>query len=236
MSQTIPLKLTATPVPVGVSYADINQLLTIIAQYMAGQIQDDVTFVLTGAADPTQMVTLLFFNTSQGVWKYWDVNSGRYLASTQFQPGDTKTSFVAGDEIQQGWVVLDGRAISAIQGLSQDQASILETIFGAGGSLPVTAPLTGLVGLPANGAVSGVPVTAIAPPNGQIGALPFGASYDPTQSQALGANTETLRGSTDALRTSLTSIQTQTEKILNALNGGSSGSATLYCKVFCGYP
>lgn len=236
MSQTIPIKLSGVPVPVGVSYADINQLITILCQYMAGQIQDDVTFVLTGAADPTQMVTLLFFNTSQGVWKYWDTNSGRYLAVTQFQPGDTKTSFVAGDEIQQGWVLLDGRKISAIQGLSQNQSAILQTIFGVDGSLPNTAPLTGLNGLPANGAVSGVPVTDIAPPKGQIAALPFGASYDPTQSQALASNAETLRNSAGSLKDSVVAIQVQTEKMLNALNGGSSGSATLYCKVFCGYP
>lgn len=235
MSQIIPLKLTPTAVPVGVSYADINQLLVIIGQYMAGQIQDDVTFVQTGPVDPTQMVTLLFFNTSQGVWKYWDTNSGRYLAVTQFQPGDTKTTFISGDEISQGWVVLDGRAISAIQGLSQNQATVLQAIFGVTGSLPVTAPLTGLNGLPASGAISDITVSDTVPPTGQIGALPFGGSYDPTQSQALASNTETLRGSTGSLKDSLVAIQAQAEKILDALNGGSAGGPTLYCKVFCGF-
>ncbi len=236
MSQTIPIKLSATSVPVGVSYASIDQLLTIIAQYMAGQIQDDVTFVLTGAADPTQFVTLLFFNTAQGVWKYWDTNSGRYLAVTQFQPGDTKTTFISGDEIQQGWVLLDGRLISAIQGLSQNQAAVLQTIFGVSGSLPTVTPLTALNGLPAVGAISDIPVLDIQPPSGQIGDLPFGTDYNPAQSQALGDNTETLRNSADSLKTSVKAIQTQAEAMLAALNGGGSGGVSLYCKIFCGYP
>lgn len=233
--QTIPITLTPTPVPVGITYADINQLIQIVSRYMAAQISDDVTFVLTGAADPTAFVTLLFFNTTQGVWKYWDTGLGRYVAVTQFQPGDTKTTFLAGDQIQQGWVVLDGRAISAIQGISQNQAAILTTLFGIGGSLPTVTPLTSLQGLPATGAISDITVSDIQPPTGQIGALPFGATYDPTQPQALGSNTETLRNSAEDLKTSVAAIQTQAEAMLAALNNGTTGTP-LYSLVFCGYP
>lgn len=233
--QTIPITLTATAVPVGISYSDINQLLQIVARYTAAQISDDVTFVQVGAADPTQFVTLLFFNTSQGVWKYWDTGLGRYVAVTQFQPGDTKTTFLAGDQIQQGWVVLDGRAISAIQGISQNQAQVLTTLFGIGGSLPTVTPLTNLQGLPATGAISGIPVSDTQPPKGQIAALPFGATYDPAQSQALATNTETLRTSEASLTDSVKAIQTQAEAVLTALNNGSTGTP-LYTLVFCGLP
>ncbi len=232
--QTIPIRLTASTPPVSIQATDFAQLLTLISQYMSGQIQDDVTFVQTGASDPTQFVTLLFFNTSQGVFKYWDTGAGRYLAVTQFIPGDVKNSFVAGDEIQQGWILLDGRLISSIQGISQDQASVLEILFGLGGSLPTVTPLQSLAGLPANSAFSSITISDILPPVNQIGNLPFSGSYDPGQSQALATNTETLRGSTSSLKDSVASIRTVSASILAALNG--TGPATLYAKVFAGYP
>ena len=234
--QTIPIKLTPNTVPVGIAYSDINQLLTIIGQYMGAQIQDTVTFVQTGPNDPTQFVTPLFFNTSQGVWKYWDATSGRYLAVTQFLPGDTKTTFIGGDELQQGWVLLDGRKISQVQGLSQNQQQILEAIFGIGGSLPTTSALTSLNGLPLTGSFSGIANPAVTPPTGQIGALPFGSSYDPSQSQALGSNTETLRGSADSTQAALAAALVQAEAMLDALTNSSTSATPLFAKVFAGYP
>ena len=44
MSATIPITLTPVPVPVGVKATDINQLVTIITQYIAGSINQDVSF------------------------------------------------------------------------------------------------------------------------------------------------------------------------------------------------
>lgn len=233
--QIIPINLAWLTVPVGIQATDINQLGTIIAQYLQGQIADTVTFVQTGATDPTQKVTELFFNTSQGAWKYWDVGAGQYLAVTQFVPGDTKTTFNGGDEIQQGWVLLDGRKISAIQGLSANQAAVLNTLFGTGGNIPTVTAAQTLSGLPANGSFSNISVPATVPPSGQIGALPFGASYDPAQSQALASNTETLRGSDAALQTAVVAIRAQSEAVLSSLNGATAGT-TLSVKVFVGYP
>lgn len=234
MSQTIPITLNPVPVPVGISAATIDQLLTVICQYVQGQISDDVTFVLTGAADPTAFVTLLFFNTAQGVWKYWDAGLGAYVAVTQFQPGDIKNTFISGDEIQQGWVLLDGRAISAIQGLSQTQAQVLQTLFGAQGSLPTVTPLQSLANLPAANAFSAITVAAIAPPAGTLSALPFSSSYNPVESQNLAGGAETLRGSTADLQASVTAIQGVASLVLNSLNN--AGAATIYAKIFVSFP
>lgn len=234
--QRIPIALAWTPLPVGVNPATLDQLGTVIAQYLSGQISSDVSFFEMGASDPTQLVTPLFFNTSQGIFKYWDVNAGRYLAVTPFQPGDTKNSFVTGDEIQQGWIVLDGREISAIQGISQNQSSVLQQLFGINGSLPTVTPVQSLTGLPAADAYSSIGTSnAVQPPEGQIGALPFGASYDPTQPQALATNTEVLRGSAAQLQVQQNAINEVNIELLAALRG-SANTATLTAKVYAGLP
>ncbi len=236
MPQRIPISLSWTTLPVGVNPADLNQLGTVIAQYLTGQITTTVSFSDSGASDPTQLVTPLFFNTSQGVWKYWDNGAGKYLAVTPFQPGDIKNTFITGDEIQQGWVVLDGRLISAIQGLSQDQASVLNQLFGIGESIPTVTPVQSLSNLPPANAYSSISTAGtIQPPEGQIGALPFGASYDPSQSQALGTNTETLRNSTASLNSAVKTINDVNIALLASLRGSTSGSQ-LVAKIFVGLP
>ena len=86
MSATIPITLTPIPVPVGVKATDINQLITIITQFTAASVNADVSFFQIVSADPTQMTTPLIFNTSQGVFKYWDTTVGKYTPVSQFQP------------------------------------------------------------------------------------------------------------------------------------------------------
>lgn len=234
--QTIPITFSSTPTPVGVQVATLDQLLALMARYFQGQITTTVSFFDSGASDPTQLVTPLFFNTAQGTWKYWDTGAGKYLAVTPFTPGDTKYSFVAGDEIQQGWIVLDGRQISSIQGISQDQASVLYQLFGVNGSLPTVTAAQNLSDLPAANAYSSIVTDGpFTPPSGQIGALPFGATYDASQSQALAQNTETLRGSAVGVQNALTSVNDVNKQLLAALRG-SAGSSQLYAKVFVSFP
>jgi len=233
MSATIPITLQAVPVPIGISAADINQLLTIIAQFMSASINQDVSFFQTVSADPTQKTTDIIFNEAQGIFKQWSVGIGAYVAITENQPGDIKSSFVAGDSPQTGWIICDGRTISGIQGISQSQLSVLNQLFGIGGSLPtLTAQV--LSGLPATGTFSGITITDITPPQSQIGNLPFSGTYNPVEEQNLAANTETLRGSTANLKSSTQAIATASEALLAALRNATS--AGLYTSVFVGYP
>jgi len=233
MSQSIPIQLQPIPVPVDFRALDINQLLTVICQYVSGTISQNVSFFDSGPNIPSQMTSLVFLNTTQGVFYLWSTTLGRYQAMTQFQPGDTKATFVAGDSPGIGWIVADGRLISTIQGISTTQLSVLQQLFGVGGSLPnLTVPV--ISGLPSTGAFSGIPISDISPPAGQIGGLPFSSSYDQSESQNLASNTEVLRGSTASLKTSVSSINTVAEQVLAALSG--STVAPLYVNVFIGYP
>ena len=234
MAQTIPISLTPLPTPTGIEYSTIDQLLTIIANYLSGQISTDVSFFTQSASDPTSYVTALVYNTSQNVFKGWDTGTGSYLPITPFQYGDVKNSFVAGDEVSNGWLELNGRTITSIQGLSLRQGQVLAQLFPAG-TLPTVTPLQNLSGLPQNTSFSGINIPSIAPPQNQIGNLPFSGSYVTIESQNLAQNTETLRDSTATLNTAVTSIRNVAESLLNAMNGGNS-SATLYAKVFIGYP
>lgn len=233
MSQTIPISLKPIPTPTGIQYATIDQLLTVISKYLTGQISENVSFFVEGASDPTSYVSALFYNTSQNIFKGWDTGTGSYLPITQFQYGDVKNSFVAGDEISNGWLALDGRSIITIHGLSLRQGNILNQLFPSG-DLPSVSPLQNLVGLPQKGSFSNIATPDIQPPLNQIGNLPFSGSYSQAESQALAKNTETLRDSTATLNTGVSSIKAQSELLLNALNNTSTSA--LYAKVFIGYP
>lgn len=233
MSATIPITLGAIPVPVATVSTDINELLGVIARYLSGSIQQDVSFFQTVAADPSIQTTPIIFNTSQTVFKMWSTGVGGYLPVTQFQPGDIKSTFVAGDAPQIGWVTCDGRVISTIQGLSQRQLDVLNQLFGLGGSLPTLA-LQVVTGLPRTGSFTDISVTDIAPPASQIGNLPFGSDYSAAQIQALSGNTEVLRGGTSSLKDTVANMKALSETLLGALNN--SGSVGAVVQVFCGYP
>ncbi len=233
MSQTIPIILQPLPVPVDFRALDINQLLTVISQYLVGSISQDVSFFDSGPNTPSQMTSLVFLNTTQGVFYLWEDSLGRYQSTTEFQPGDTKATFVSGDSPQIGWIVCDGRLISTIQGISTTQLSVLQQLFGIGGSLPnLSVPV--ISGLPTASAFSSIPIVDITPPDGQIAALPFSASYAAIEEQNLASNTETLRDSAQALKASVASINGVAQQVLTALAG--STTAPLYVNVFIGYP
>lgn len=233
MSATIPITLTPVPVPVGVKATDINQLITIITQFTAASVNADVSFFQTVSADPTLQTTPIIFNTSQGVFKYWDTTVGKYMPITPFQAGDIKNTFVGGDSPQTGWIDCDGRAISVIPNISSQQQAVLNSLFGIGGSLPSLTPIQGFNNLPATGSFSGITVANTVPPQNQIANLPFSSDYNPVESQNLAANTETLRGSQNSLRGSLVSMQGLSEQMLQALTTPVTG---MVAQIFVGYP
>lgn len=233
-NQTIPITLQSNPVPVGITAANIDQLLTVIAQYMSASISGDVSFFYQTAADPTQFVTSLIYNTNQNVFKGWDTGTGKYLPITQFQTGDVKNSFVGGDEVSYGWIVLDGRLKSAITGLSQNQQAVMNQLF-LSDYIPNVAPLQNLSGLPNAGTFSAISLPDVQPPQNQIANLAFSPQYSASESQALAQNTETLRGAAKTINDGAKLIRDTSEAVLEALRGGST-SERLYSKVFIGYP
>jgi hypothetical protein len=158
---------------------------------------------------------------------------GKYVALTQFQPGDIKNTFVSGDSPQTGWVVCDGRLISAVPNISQTQQGILNSLFGVGSSLPVLTPVQGFSGLPPASSFSNVNVPVTAPPANQIANLPFSSDYNPVEPQNLAGNTETLRTSQNGLRTAVTEMQALSEAMLSAI---SNPTASVTACVFVGYP
>lgn len=233
MSSTIPITLTPVPVPVGIKATSINQLITILTQYIAASVNTDVSFFQTVSSDPTQQTTAIIFNTSQAVFKYWDTGFGRYMPITQFQAGDIKNTFLGGDSPQTGWIECDGRLISDIPNISASQQGVLNSLFGVGGSLPDLTPLQSVSGLPTASAFNDIEIPDTTPPQNQIANLPFSTDYNPGEPQNLAANTETLRGSQNSLRTAVSSMRTASQQMLTAL---SSATTNLYAMVFVGYP
>jgi hypothetical protein len=155
--QTIPITLQAGPVPLPYEAADINQLLETVAKYLSGSIRADVSFYLEVFVDPTNFVTNLIFNSAQRVFKAWNPATGTYVPLTTFTAGDIKTSLVGTDQVALGWVLLDGRAITAITGLTTAQQTVLETFFGIGGNLP-TVSAQNIQNLPADGSFENLPI------------------------------------------------------------------------------
>lgn len=233
MSATLPITLTPIPVPIGVKATDINQFITIVTQFISASVNADVSFFQTVTADPSVQTTPLIFNSAQAVFKYWDTGLGKYMPITQFQAGDIKNTYINVDSPQTGWIICDGRAISAVPNISQNQQAVLNSLFGAGGSLPDLSPLQSISGLPSPDAFSSIPVAGTTPPQNQIANLPFSADYNPVEEQNLAGNTEQLRTSQDSLRTSVVAIQTASQQVLSALNTATTGMVTC---VFVGYP
>lgn len=233
MSATIPITLTPVPVPVGVKATDINQLITIITQYTAASVNANVSFFQIVSADPTQITTPLIFNSTQGVFKYWDTTVGKYMPISPFQPGDIKNTFSGGDSPQTGWIDCDGRPIGEVPNISANQQGVLNALFGVGGNLPDLSPVQGFSNLPTANAFASVTVPNTTPPDNQIQNLPFSSSYDPVESQNLAANTENLRDSQDTLRSAVVTMQGLSNQVLQAMINPVTG---LTAQVFVGYP
>jgi len=231
----IPVNLTPLPVPVGVQAMSINQLFQLWSQFVEASIDvANVSFFIQGTVDP-QSDQGLFFNTNQNQFKVWSISQGKYLPISNIQVGDTKLTYVGGDDVTNGWLVCDGRGVQTLTGISQSQKLNVETLFGVSGNLPTLAPPQALGNLPANNAIASILVPTIVPADGAIGALPFDVTYDQSEVVALRDNTETLRDSTAALATSVTRIRDAAEQIRDAV-AGTNATSTAVWKIFVGYP
>lgn len=214
-NQTIPITLTPSNPPTDFQAANFPQLLTAICQYVQGAIRASVSFFLEVLVDPTSFVTNLIFNSTQGVWKYWSQTEGKYVTITDYIVGDVKYSFFGGDQVANGWVVMNGRAITAIPGLAQSQITALQTLF-PDGNLPTVTAVNGDF-LPPEDSFTGITGVEIQPDDGVIAGLPIGGSYDQSEIEALRDDTEILRDSTASLNSEVDQIKDKSAELLEAL-------------------
>lgn len=232
MAQKIPIIITATPAPTGIKSLTFDQLNANLVKYQEAYISDDVSFFLQGPSDPASD-SGIFYNTAANRFKSWDANLGRYIPISELQVGDLKPSAVAGDDVASGWIQLDGRDIDLVTGISQAQKTILETLYGANGTLPDYTFLSGLNSLPPDTTFSSISNPSVEPANNVISNLPVSNAYDNLEVKALRDNTESVRDSADKTQQALTASLAASEKVLNALN--QSGTSGPKWKVFVGY-
>lgn len=233
MSTTIPITLTPIPVPVNIQAVNINDFLGIVCEYVSGSISQNVSFFLQGATAPNSDQGI-FYNTSTQRFESWNSNIGAYQPLTELQVGDLKAAYRTSDDTVNGWILLDGRVINDITGLTQSQNSNLQNLFGTGGSLPNFNFLGALNNLPPVGTFTGISNTQVAPQVGVIGALPISSSYTQTEVQNLRNQTETLENSTNSLQKTVSQIISNTETVLDSLQNTSTVTGVKWF-VFCGY-
>lgn len=135
MASIIPIILTALPVPTGIQAINFDQQLALVARYLQGSISTNVSFFLQGSNFP-QSDQGIFYNQTTHQFGAWDSSQGRYVPLTTLIVGDAKPSYVAGDDVVNGWVQLDGRNVNSVPGITQFQKANLQTLFGVGGVLP----------------------------------------------------------------------------------------------------
>lgn len=233
MSQNIPIVLTPLPVPVGIEAITFDQLLGLVCQYIHGSISQNVSFFIQGSVAPVSNQGI-FFNQTSNRFENWNNSLGAYVPISEHEVGDIKPTFISGDDLSNGWVALDGRAINSINGLTQVQKNNLVTIFGANANIPNYIFLAGLSGIPANGSFSNISNPSFQPVPGTISSLPIDASYNQTQIQNLRGAAETTADSGNSLQLAVGSVISNCESIIKSLNSSVNGAVTL--KVFVGYP
>ncbi len=135
MASTIPIILTALPVPTGIQATDFNQLLALVAKYLQGSISTSVSFFLQGSNFPLSDQGI-FYNQTTHQFGAWNASLGRYVPLTTLVVGDAKPSYVGGDDPVNGWIVLNGRNVNEVAGITQFQKANLETLFGVSGIMP----------------------------------------------------------------------------------------------------
>jgi len=230
----IPLSLTWTPLTVPVNALDINQLGIIVCRQIRGQVDmEGQTTVYTGSVNPLQNVGI-FFNTVAQQFMVWDAGTAKYIPMSGDRLGDTKDTYITGDEVAQGWIVLDGRTIAEIPGISSTQRSFLVDLFGT--TLPVVNSIRQISGLPVNGSISGISVPSTVPDTGVIDSLPIGETYSQSEVGAMRDSTGDLRDSTEVTADALRQLRDKTEAIRDALAGSTSSIGALSTKIFVGYP
>lgn len=238
-NQTIPLTLTPGIPPTDARWTTLAELIALVCANTAGSIRADITFIPQVANDPAAFDGNLIFNVIQRVFKAWDIGTGAYVTVTENTLGDIKDSFNGNDEVARGWVVLNGRLISDIPGLTAAQTTNLQTLFGAAATtrLP-TISATHTNGLPVGNAFGGIvwppsinPV--VQPAAGVISpGLTFTNPVTDVEGQALANQAEVLRTSVQDSFDVTKQIQAVAQQMLTALN--QSATPAIYAKVFCG--
>lgn len=236
MAQNTFAKLVASPLPPNFSVVGPDGFLQALIRYVQVVIPGTFTGVIRGTIDPSNDQGL-FYNSLQRVFKDWDVGTGRYQPVTDLSLTEEKVFYTPGDDLVKGWVVLNGRTINSITGLSVLQKQVLESVFGPGGSLPNRIVLGAFSNLPANGAFGGITIEDILPANGEIAALTFDTPH-PTkeQTEALRDKTEVLRDSAAALKDDTVAIRDVAEQLLDSVRASASATVTAYAKIWVGFP
>lgn len=236
-NQTIAITLNWGPVSTDFSAANINQLGELIAAQLSASVRADITFIPIVTNDPTAFDGQLIFNVAQNIFKSWNIGTGSYRAITEYAIGDIKNTFVGTDTISTGWVILNGRTLASITGLTGAQLSALQALFPSG-SLPSVTPAN-VSGLPAGNAFGDIPWPPSIEPTVQPAAgvispgLTFTNPVTDTEGQALADQTEILRNSVQDSFYVTKQIQTVAQQLLTALNN--ANPPVLYAAVFCGY-
>jgi hypothetical protein len=118
--------------------------------------------------------------------------------------------------------------------VSANQLAVMQSLFGASGTLPVVNPLYALSNLPGSGSFSDISNPGVTPAAGQFSGLTVNSPPQQSDIQAITQNCETLDESARSMQEALTTVIAQCEAMLDALNG--AGGPTMFAKVFVGYP
>ena len=237
-STPIPIVLTAIPVPNGTTAATWDDLVSTICKYVQGNISATVSFFIQGTVAPNSSQGL-FFNTTSNRFEVWNVTTGSYIAISDFVVGDMKATYINSDDPADGWVIMNGRVLTAIPGLTQLQLSNLQTLFGtgSGATVPNFSFSSGVASLPASGTFSSIvsALTAWTPPVGAVKSLTV--SNPPLQSevQAIQNALEQADDSGTGLQSALTQTLNALETLLDSLNGVTTGGGPVWA-IFVGYP
>jgi len=125
--------------------------MQLVAQYVTGTVSADVRFFQQGATLPTVDESVIFYQTTTGIFYFWNTALGAYYPTGLNIPlGSVIFDYVNDDELANGYVLaLGSRAIDSITALSANQATNLHTLFGAGALIQVpniTAPVSTVAG------------------------------------------------------------------------------------------
>jgi len=235
MPATIPIILTPLNVPGQTQTLNINDLLALICKYVGASISANVSFFLQGASWPVSDQGI-YFNQTIGKFGTWNSGYGKYIPISDLEVGEIITTFVAGDDLPNGMVVLDGRNINAIAGLSQQQITNLETLFGVNQPIPSYSFFGSLQGIPALNSFSSIPVQPFAPTSAQVQSITFGSTYNQGIEQSLQADVALAAGSGTSLTQAVIQIQGIAEALLDALNNYTPTGLNPVQKIFVGFP
>ena len=236
-NQNIPITLIPTPVPTGTEGMTLNDLLNIIAQYMSASISASVSFFIQGSNWPSSNQGI-FYNQTLNKFGNWNAALGKYIPVSDVAVGDIRASYIGQDDLANGWVVMNGRQLTTIAGLTQLQLANLQTLYGSAPSavLPNMPFLAGLNNPPANQSFSNIAQSSVAPVAGFIGALALDGAYNQSQVAALRDASEQLDASVVNLNTTVQKALGVSESLLEAINASSSTTGGPVNRCFCGFP